>query len=61
MELCDEGDDVFSKEVIDEFLIEGYSGGIDRVVTASQRDDTGPGYGESVGFRACSFEEFDVF
>lgn len=57
----DKRDDVFSKEVVDEFLVEGDPGWVDGVVATAERNDPGPGDGEAVGFRTSLFEKCDVF
>jgi hypothetical protein len=61
MEKRDHRDNPLSEKVIHEFHIEVETGLVDRVVAASEGDDSRPGDGEAVGFCASFFEERNVF
>ena len=60
MEEGDHGLDAGGEEVVDEFLVEGDSGGVDGVVAPSQWDEARPGEGEAVGAGAGFLEELNV-
>lgn len=53
--------DSCSKQIIYEFFVEGNSSRVDWVIASSDWNDPRPGDGESVGLRASTLEELDVF
>lgn len=56
----DERRDASSKERVDEIRVELYSGLVHGVIAASERNNSGPRQGETVGFDAILGEEVEV-
>ena len=61
MEQRHERRDSFRQQIIYELLIERNAGWVNGVFAATDRDDSAPGDGEAVGFRAGEFEKRNVF
>lgn len=61
MEQCDHRRDSGSEQIIDELDIELEALLVDRVISATNWDDSRPGDGKSVGFRSRELKEFDIF